>query len=163
IKGANKERLPGAVVRVLAKRKSAETASALLRFLPYAGDDQTEEEIWYALDEMAASQSATYKTLATALADQLPAQRAVAACILGRRGSGGQKAQVRKLLVDKDPLVRLRAAQGLLAGDDASGIPALLALFESSSIEVAWQAEELLRWVCGDDEPRPTIGAGTAD
>ena len=59
------------------------------------------------------------------LTDREPARRAAAAVLLGRYGNAEQKAAVRKLLADADPTIRVRAAQGLLAGRDKAALFAL--------------------------------------
>ena len=66
--------------------------------------------------------AASKMTLDAALADRQPARRAVAACLLGRAGGTANRKVVCKLLEDADVTVQLRAAQGLLAGGDASGL-----------------------------------------
>jgi HEAT repeat protein len=117
-----------AAVRVLAQKKPPGTLEAILRFLPYAADEETEEEIWYGLDALAESQGKPDPALVAALTDVLPPRRSVAGCTLGRRGSREQQRAVRKLLEDANAKVRLRAAQGLLASKDKMAIPALIAL-----------------------------------
>jgi hypothetical protein len=79
------------------------------------------------------------------LQNLLPARRAVAGCIIGWVGDKGQKTSVRKLLVDEEPLVRLRASQGLLAGKDVASIPVLVELLETSRLDLAWLRLRFLR------------------
>jgi HEAT repeat protein len=147
-------------MRRLVMRKAPGAADALLGYVPFAFDPAAAEDAWYGLDELAAKDPKTLATLAAALSDKQPARRAVAACILGRRGDATQKAAVRGLLKDPDPEVRLRAAQGLLAGRDTSGVPVLIDLLTDAAVEVRWQAEELLRWLAVDAAPEPVVGAG---
>jgi HEAT repeat protein len=142
-------------MRRLLVRRPAGTAEALLGFLPVASDPAAEEDIYYGLDQLAEKDPKTLDPLAKALKDPQPARRAVAACILGRRGTSEQKQTVRELLNDSDSTVRLRAAQGLLAGRDKGGMPTLIELLDDSSVEVRWQAEELLRWTAIDTAPAP--------
>jgi HEAT repeat protein len=153
--------LPMAAVRRLLKLQPAGTIEALIRFLPYAVDEVVEEEICFGVDELTVRAGKIDPALAAALKDPLAARRALAACIVGRVGSAEQRASVRKLLNDSDALVRLRAAQGMLAGRDKDAIPALIDLLNESSIEVSWQAEELLHYVAEQDVPGETIGVGT--
>lgn len=148
----------GAAVRLLARRGSKGAVKVLLDYLPHTADEQA-EEVWYALDAVARRGGAG-PALEAALDDNLPARRAVAACLLGRLGNAKQRAEARKSLNDRDPSVRLRAAQGLLAGGDVAAVPSLLALLLTTSLEVAWQAEELLHWAAGHEAPAATIGAG---
>jgi hypothetical protein len=93
-----------------------------------------------------------------ALAEKEPARRAVAALLLGRHGSAEQKAAVRKLLADPDPAVRLRAAQGLLAGREKAAVPVLLALLSEGPPDVARQADDLLSRAAGDTAPAASLG-----
>lgn len=147
------------VVRLLVKRKAEGATEALLRFLPYAVGEDLQEEIWYGLDALALKDGAVRPALIAALKDASPVRRAVAACILGRLGDARQKDMVRKLLADPNPIVRLRAAQGLLAAKEKTGIPVLVDLLTAPSVEIAWQAEELLRWVAGEGAPDTVVGA----
>src|SRR5207249_3393590 len=50
--------------------------------------------------------------------------------------------------------------QGLLLGRDKSGLATLIDLL-SADLEIAWQAEELLRWTAGNAAPDAVVGAGT--
>ena len=106
--------------------------------------------------------AAGHPALLAALEDKQAARRALAACLVGRLGDGKQQDAVRKLLTDGDPTVRLRAAQGLLAARDKTVVPTLIALLEAKPVALAWQAEELLRWVAGEGAPAPVVGAGSA-
>src|SRR5262249_31009351 len=81
-----------------------------------------------------------------------------------RRSGGGdpaQRASARKRLADADPLVRLRAAQGLLGRGRKEGVPALIDLLRGTPLEVAWQAEELLHWAAADKAPEAVLSAGS--
>ena len=156
--------LEQAVVRLLLRRRPAGTVAALLRYLPYATatDEELEEDIWFGLDEMAGPPGKVDPALRAALKDPLAIRRAAAACILGRRTEPELRGAVRKLLKDSDPTVRLRAAQGLLAGKEREALPTLIPLLDEPSIGLAWQAEELLHWAAGDSAPSITVGAGDA-
>jgi HEAT repeat protein len=154
--------LAGEVIRLLLRRRPAGADGALLRYLPFARAEAIQEDIYYGLDALAARDGKTLTALAAALTDAAPARRAVAACILGRRGNADQRAAVRKVLADADALVRLRAAQGLLAGKDKAALPVLIALLGEPAVEVSWQAEELLHWVAGEEAPEAVVGAASA-
>jgi HEAT repeat protein len=153
--------LVAATVRVLARLQPEGTAEALLRYLPYAPDEDVSEEIWFALDALAAHWRQAPPVVAKALGEALPARRAAAAYLLGRWGERRQRTAVRPLLTDAQGEVRLRAAQGLLGAKDKEAVPALVALLGDPSVEVAWQAEEMLRWVAGEDAPQATLGAAS--
>lgn len=70
---------------------------------------------------------------------------------------------MRSHLTDPVPLVRLRAAQGLLAARDKESIPTLIALLDEPMVAVSWQAEELLHWVAEEQAPRGNVGAASAE
>ncbi len=151
-----------AVVRRLTKRNPKDALDVLLRFLPYADDPALKEEIWFSLDSLVVRAGAVPPACVEFLADKLPARRAAAAYLAGRRGGAAQQRLARERLTDADEEVRLRAAQGLLGAKDAAGVPALVELIGTGSIDVAWQAEELLRWAAGDTAPDVVVGAGAA-
>jgi HEAT repeat protein len=147
-----------AAVRLLGKRRSPLAIEALLHYLPYTNDPFVEEETYSTLNAQGVREGKPHPALTAALSDPKPARRAVAACILGRVGNAEHKATVRRLLADADLMVRLRAAQGLLAGRDAAGLATLAELVAEPSVAVAWQAEELLRYAAGDDSPHELVG-----
>jgi HEAT repeat protein len=154
--------LASAAVRLVVRRAPPDAVAALLDYLPHAPQGEIEEEVWFALDALARQASTVPPPLVVALGAIVPARRAVAACIVGRLGSTAQKDTVRELLGESSPaLVRLRAAQGLLAGGDTSGVPTLIALLTEAPVEEAWQAEELLHWLAGDTAPPALLGACT--
>jgi HEAT repeat protein len=161
--GDRRPELTLAAVRVLIRRGGAEAVPTLLRLLPYADFEELQDDLWFGLDALTVRQGKIDASLTEALHDPLAVRRAVAACIVGRRGDAEQRGAVRKLLTDADAEVRLRAAQGLLAAKDASGVATLTALLEGTPMETAWQAEELLRYVAGDEAPHAILGAGAAD
>jgi HEAT repeat protein len=150
-----------AAMHLLGRRHPAGATAALLEYLPRAATPEAEEEVWYALDAVAAA--TVEPALVEALADREPARRAAAACLLGRLGDEEQKRAVRRLLKDQDAGVRLRAAQGLLAGRDTAGVTALVELLADSPLVVGWQAEELLRWLAGPAAPREPVGSGNLE
>jgi HEAT repeat protein len=154
--------LPLFVTHLLVRRRVEGAVEALLRYLPCEGDEATQEEIWYGLDTLGIREGIVALELVTALSDVRPERRAVAVCIVGRAGNDRQREKVRELLNDADPWVRLRAAQGLLAGKDKSSIAALIALLDDKvPLTLAWQAEELLVWTAGEEAPKVRLGDGT--
>jgi HEAT repeat protein len=151
-----------AAVRLLVKRRPARAAAALLRYLPSAADETAEEGVVRGLADLAGKSGKVDPVFLSALKDTAPARRAIAACLVGRVGNAGQRAAVRRLLKDDSPLVRLRAAQGLLAGQDRAALPVLATLLDQPDTAIAWQAEELLRWAAGESAPDAVVGAGAA-
>ncbi len=145
-------------IRKLLRRKSPVAISAFLGYLPFAGDVAAVEDIWYGVDALLDHNPKQVALIPPYLNDPQPARRALAACLLGRRGTAEQKRTVQTLLKDADPEVRLRAAQGPLAGRDSVGVPTLIELLADDSIEIRWQAEELMRWLAVDTAPKVLAG-----
>ncbi len=73
--------------------------------------------------------------------------------MVGRRGDQKQRESVRQLFFDESPLVRLRAAQGLLGAGDPAGVPILVDLLKQTDAAIALQAEELLCWLASESAP----------
>ncbi len=159
-RGTHTVAIPPIAIRLLMTRRPPVLLEALLRYLPFTTDPEVEEDIYYAIDEMALSDVGIHPALVKALDDRLPARRALAACIVARLGSAEQKNAARKLLNDVDADVRLRAAQGFLAGQHKAGIPTLIDLLDGKPVSLAWQAEELLTWMAGSDAPQELVWAG---
>jgi HEAT repeat protein len=150
-------------VRLLGKHKCKEALPVLLRYLPSAVSEELVEEVYYALETLALQAPSVPTVLLSALEDPLPSRRAVAAGIVARKGKPTQLVLARKLLNDPNPLVRLRAAQGFLATKDKTVIPVLVALLREPSVELSWQAEELLHWSAAGSAPPETVGNGTPE
>jgi HEAT repeat protein len=148
-----------AAARLLAAGKPAGAAGALLTYLPFAEDEAAADEIVCALVAVGAPGGRPDPALGDALADRDPARRAAAALLLGRHGSAEQKTAVRKLLADADPNIRLRAAQGLLAGREKAALPPLLTLLGDAPPDLARQAEDLLQRAAGTTPPAVPWGA----
>ena len=144
--------LPAAAARLLALHKSSEAVAVLLGYLPYADDESVREAVLEALLTLADNKD-RQAPLRPALADALPLKRAAAGYVLGRSRDKAQRAAVKKLLADKEELVRLRAAQGLLGAHEKDAVPALIALLGSPAPELLWQVEEQLLRIAGEDGP----------
>jgi hypothetical protein len=151
--------VPLAAVRTLLRRQPEGTVKTLVGYLPYAGDEAVEEEIYFGLYDLTAKAKTIDGALSAALTNKLPARRALAACIVGRLSDAEQRKAVRKLFDDADATVRLRAAQALLAAEDKDAIPILVKLLGEPVVAVSWQAEELLHWAAGDSSPQEVVGA----
>jgi HEAT repeat protein len=100
--------------RVLGRREAASAVSVLLDYLPVVPDPWLEEEVLTALGRLAVRPGRVDEEVLKALQDPNAARRAAAAYILGRRGDLAQRARLRRLLVDPDPLVRQRVVEGLV-------------------------------------------------
>jgi hypothetical protein len=155
--------LRAAAARLLRARRPPGACAALVAYLPFAEDEAAADEAVATLVVLGVSDGRVDAAVAGALHDKAPARRAAAALLLGRSGSAGQKDEVRRLLHDPDPGLRLRAAQGLLAGRDKGAVPALLDLLGDGPLEVARQAEDLLDRAAGDRAPRVSLGETKAE
>lgn len=147
-----------AAVRLLRARKPAGASAVLLRYLPYAEAPAVEDEVLFALASLGVREGKVEGLFLDALKNKLPERRAAAALVLGRSGTAEQKGLVRPLLTDADGRVRLRAAQGLIAGRDRSAVPALIALLVDGSSREVEQAEALLVCLAGKQAPRAVPG-----
>jgi hypothetical protein len=92
------ESVQGAVVRLLALRKPAGTAEALLNLLPHA-DEATAREIRSALYALAQRDGKPDPVLEKALEDKDPVRRAAAAAVLGKDGGAYLKQPGRRLYI----------------------------------------------------------------
>ncbi len=135
--------------------KTAEPLQALLTYFPFADDEQIEEEVLTSLSLLSVRRPELEPALVKALTDPLPLRRAAAAYVLGRVGTEAQRQQVRKLLNDPTLKVRLRAAQGLLAGRDKQAVPALIELLRVAPESLVWKVEEPLVRLAGGKSPTP--------
>ncbi len=73
-----------AAVRRLLRLHPDGADRALLRFLPWAADEDLVDEIHFGLYELAKANPRTQTALVAALGDRVPLRRAAAGCILGR-------------------------------------------------------------------------------
>jgi HEAT repeat protein len=144
--------------RLLAVRRPAGAADVLLAYLPSSEDDQVTAEIASALRGLAFEKGQPNPALLRALRDKVPARRAVAAEALCQAGGRRMLPQVRGLLQDADPEVRLRVA--LLLADDraAEAIPTLIALVSDARADLAGQADDYLRRMAGSRGPAIELG-----
>jgi HEAT repeat protein len=145
--------LPAAVIRLLARQAPADATAAVLGYLPFAEDESVEEEALNTLCLLGVRQARLDPGLVGALHDPEPARRAAAAYVLGKVGTRAECAGLAGLLKDPSSRVRFRAAQGLLAGHDAAGVPALIALLTEAPPAWSWQVDDLLEQLAGERAP----------
>jgi outer membrane protein assembly factor BamB len=123
---------PAAVVsaaaRLLARRKPAGAAEALLAYLPRAAGEASEEDVRAALAAVAVRDGKAEPALVKALEDKSPARRGAAAAALARGGARDSLPAVRKLLHDPEPSVRLQTALALAALKEKETVPVLIDL-----------------------------------
>jgi hypothetical protein len=96
------------------------------------------------------------------LADGDAIRRSTAALIVGRWGTAAQQQEVRELLTDAEALVRFRAAQGLLAARDESGLTTLIELLHTGPYDLAERSQEVLRLVARASGPRERLAPDQA-
>jgi hypothetical protein len=154
-----------AAARLLKHRRVPGAGAMLLEYVPVAPDAMVEEEVYasiYALSMLGAefhvlppvAKTGTLDPLMVRnLSDKEPARRAIAALVVGRYGTAPERQQVAKLLTDKEPAVRFRAAQGLACGRDPAGLPVLVELLDKGPMELALQAEDLLSLIADEKGP----------
>ncbi len=150
--------VPAAALRLLARKPPKETVAVLIAFAPHADDEMVEEALVEMLVKLTPAGKKPDAALFVALTDDLPARRAAAGYVLGRRTDA--QAEVRKLLADPEANVCFRAAQGLLVGRDRAALPALPALLSDTPLSLAWQVEELLIRLAGENAPSVSLGVG---
>ncbi len=150
--------LPAAAARLLARKPPKEGVPVLIGYIPHADDENVEETILDILVKLTPPAGKPDPALVAALADVVPARRAAAGYVLGRRTD--MQPQVRKLLADADLAVRFRAVQGLLVGKDREAIAVMPRLLSDAPLSLAWQVEELLVRLGGEDAPSVSLGIG---
>ncbi len=161
LEGGTEAAVTAAVVRLLADRRPAGAVEALLNFVPFADDDAVEEDVFAALTRLtpraARLEPAAFTAVLTALGDSQPARRALAASGLARLTDPGQveaaRTALRPLLTDPFDRVRFLAARALLAAGDASAVAPLIDLLAEPDTLLAWQVEEVLFRLAGDQAP----------
>ncbi len=154
--------LASAAARLLRVRHPAGTPSVLLAYSPFAQDATVEEEVLAALATLGVHDEKVDAVLLAALKDKSPGRRAAAALVVGRSGTAEEKKQVHALLTDPEQTVRLRAAQGLLAGRDKAGIGTLIALLSEAPLDTARQVEDQLGCLAGGTAPAGALGETAA-
>lgn len=155
IEGEQGNKLLIAAAHLLPSRAPAEAAETLLAFLPFAGDPKVASGVQLALVEVAARPGKTDAALLAALADPMPLRRAVVAEVLASSGRPGAVNEVRKLLTDPQPQVRLCVALSLSEHLDEKAIVTLIDLLVDLPAKECRQAEQALQQLAGAWTPTP--------
>ncbi len=87
-------------------------------------------------------------------------ERAAAAWVLGRLPKTEERDLVLPLLADPEAVVRFRAAEALVMSRDRRGLPVLVGLLKTGTMELALEAEALLVTVAGEGEKVPAVPLG---
>lgn len=148
-----------AAARLLAHHKPPETTAVLLAYLPFVEDDYLAGELRQALAAVAVRDGKADATLLQSLVDPLPVKRAAAGEALAHASPADQLATVRPLLQDREPLVRLRVALALAERRERDAIPVLVALLAELPSSAAWEVEDLLRSLAGEQAPAVPLGS----
>jgi hypothetical protein len=151
--------IPAAVVRLLAVRKPQGVSQALLDYLPFAQNEAVREDVETALTAVAVREGQPDPVLVQALDSKELRRRAAAAAALCRAGQG---ASARKLLQDDDPLVRFTVALELANRGVKEAVPVLVDLLDQLPPHPAWQGEDLLLRLAGDQAPAVELGRDAA-
>jgi HEAT repeat protein len=155
VEGKANPALSAAAARALRGRAPAETVKVLLDYVVDAENDAVADEVMTTLAIVGVKENKVDAALVEALKDKEPMRRAAAALVVGRSGTAEQRKKVQALLTDENMRVRLRAAQGLLAGRERGGVPTLIALLTDSTPDVSSRAEEMLSCLAaGHGAPR---------
>jgi HEAT repeat protein len=109
--------VPAVAARLLTARRPDGALAALLSYLPYAGDDWPQDEIFACLGALGWRDGRADPLLLAALKDKLPMRRAAAAYTLARMAGLDLRARLRPCLGDNDALVRKWTAQGLIGAE----------------------------------------------
>jgi HEAT repeat protein len=155
--------LPLAAVHLLAVRKPAGAAAALLAYLPHAEDEARAEEVRQSLTALARHDGKPDPVLLAALSDAHPLRRAMAAHALVHGGGTEGRAAARKLLRDDTPLVRLRVALALAVAQEREAVPVLIDLFTALPDEQVGEVETALYQLAGETAPDASPGTGKAE
>lgn len=149
-------------VRLAALRRPAGTAEVLLAYLPSAEDDTIAGEVQAALAAVALRDGKPDPALVKALADPVDVRRSAAAVALCQSGLTEVQPQVRKLLEDPEPLVRLRVGLALTSARDKEAVPVLISLLAGATQGLSEQAEARLRQIAGERGPKVSLGRDDA-
>jgi HEAT repeat protein len=140
-------------VKLVARRRPADTVPVLLDYLPFAEDEGVAEEVRASLAALTAQDGKPEPALLGALESAEAGRRAEAGVILARANLADTRPAVRRLLNDEDAAVRLRVGRALVKTKDRDAIPVLIELFGDLTGDDRWELEELLERIAGADAP----------
>lgn len=153
IEGDPAQRLPLAVLRLLAVRKPPAAAESVLAYLPASEDDSHSTEARQCLAALALREGKLEPALLRALADARPETRALAAEALVQGGGAAGRDAVRERLRADAPVIRLRIALALARAGSREGVATLIDLLAVLPDDEAGLAEEALCQLAGDTAP----------
>jgi HEAT repeat protein len=145
--------VPTVALRLVSLRKPPGTAEVLLGYSPFAENDRVARELRAALAAVAIKDGKPDPAVVKALTDAVGVRRSAAAEALCRAGLKEVPEEVRKLLQDRDPTVRMRTALALVEAKEKQAIPTLIGLLGDLPPDQCWQIEEVLIQLAGDKAP----------
>ncbi len=141
-------------IRLIALRKPKGAVEALLDYLPFAEDEAIADEIQLALTATAYSNNKAHQALLQALTDKLPVRRAAAILALANGPCQDYLPQLRELLKDKDPTVRVKSAIALAPLQQPDAVLTAINVLRESPGEPAVLAEDFLFRLARDNPPQ---------
>lgn len=151
--------LPQAAARLLALRKPEGTIAALLGYIAVSESEEITTQLIDILAGVGCAAGKPDDALIAALADRAPARRAAAAQAICKAKSAAAIPAVRRLLSDKETLVRFRVSVALACYGEKAAIATLIGCLADLPTEQTWEAEELLCRLAGDKAPNQSAGA----
>jgi HEAT repeat protein len=150
--------LAAAAARLLGRRQPKGASETLLAFLPGPYGESVREDIQTTLIAIVRVDGEAHADLLRSLVSTTPARREVAALVLNRVDANVYGRDVRKLLADREPSVRLSVACELACNGERRAVPVLIDLLAQLPLEQAERAEELLYGLAGPTAPAAALG-----
>jgi hypothetical protein len=152
-----------AATRTLARKKADGAVEGMLAYLPFADNELVLDEARNLLAELALTEGKPHPALIKGLDDALPLRRAAAGEALARGGAAPERELVKKLLKDKDAVVRLRVGLALAHAKERDAVPVLIDVLAQLPLQQAWLAEDVLyRLADGLSPPSVSLGNDAA-
>jgi hypothetical protein len=147
-----------AVIRLLAKKAPDKAVSVLLDVVPDLRGDAIIDTVAQSLARAGVPSGQPAPALVQALADKVTVRREVAGEAIARAGDADARKTVRALLIDPEPLVRIRVATALLDRGEAEALPALIKLLREAPGDRAYEVENALLAVAREQSPEANVG-----
>lgn len=157
IEGGSPRPLPDAAVRLLALRRPKGAVKAMLGYIPFAETDASTDQLIDLLASAGCLDGKADSELVEGLSEKLGIRRAAAAVALCKGKAKDAIPAVRKLLLDKEALVRMKTAMALVEFGDKTAMPVLIALLGELPMEQVWDVEDMLFRLAGDKSPDKRI------
>jgi hypothetical protein len=142
---------------MVARLKPPEAGAVLLGYLPFAENESVIDELRLALATVAMRDGKADPALLQGTEDRDTLRRAAVAEAL-LKAKAIPPAEGHKFLSDSEPQVRLWAGMALAELKDKEAVPPLIALLAELPRERAWQVEDLLCRLAGEQAPQVSLG-----